>query len=97
MVHPGRAGGGREADPRPRRWRIPLVAGTLANFRELNQARLPWERLDGVCFSAHPQEHASDNASLVESLEGLASAVESARVLALGRPVEVGPITLRSA
>ena len=75
--------------------RIPLVAGTIANFLELNRARLPWEQLDGICFSAHPQEHASDNASLVENLEGLASAIESARVLGLGRPVEVGPITLR--
>src|SRR5262249_28725506 len=28
-------------------------------------------------------------------LEGLASAVETARVLGLGRPVEVGPITLK--
>ena len=59
--------------------RIPLVAGTVANFLELNRACLPWEQLDGICFSAHPQEHASDNASLVENLEGLASAVESAR------------------
>jgi hypothetical protein len=75
--------------------RIPLVAGTPANFRELNQARLPWERVDGVCFSAHPQEHAFDNSSLIEGLEGLASAVETAHVLGLGRPVEVGPITLR--
>ena len=43
--------------PRPRWWsgarrilgpidgRIPLVAGTLANFLELNRARLPWEQL----------------------------------------------------
>ena len=59
--------------------RIPLVAGTLANFLELNRARLPWDQLDGVCFSAHPQEHASDDASLVENLEGLASAIETAR------------------
>ena len=66
--------------------RIPLVAGTVANFLELNRARLPWEQLDGICFSAHPQEHASDNASLVENLEGLASAIESARVLGTGAP-----------
>ena len=74
---------------------IPLVAGTLANFRELNPSPLPWALLDGVCFSAQPQEHATDDASLIENLEGLASTVETARVMALGRPVEVGPITLK--
>jgi hypothetical protein len=67
----------------------------LANFLELNRAPPPWDQLDGVCFSAHPQEHAFDNASLVENLEGLASAIESALVLSKGSPVEVGPITLR--
>jgi D-apionolactonase len=75
--------------------RIPLVAGTLANFLELNRADLPWDQLDGLCFTAHPQEHAFDNSSLIENLEGLASAIESARALGAGLPVEVGPITLR--
>ena len=75
--------------------RIPLIAGTIANFLELNRADLPWHQLDGLCFSAHPQEHAVDNASLIENLEGLASAIESARALGAGLPVEVGPITLR--
>jgi hypothetical protein len=75
--------------------RIPLIAGTIANFLELNRADLPWDQLDGLCFSAHPQEHTFDNASMIENLEGLASAIESARELSAGLPVEVGPITLR--
>jgi hypothetical protein len=74
---------------------IPLIAGTIANFLELNRADLTWDQLGGLCFSAHPQEHAFDNASLIENLEGLASAIESARALGAGLPVEVGPITLR--
>jgi hypothetical protein len=75
--------------------KIRLVAGTRANFLELNRDPPRSERIDAVCFSAHPQEHAFDNRSLVENLDGLASVVESARVLAGGLPLEVGPITLK--
>lgn len=74
---------------------VPLTGGTRANFRELNCAATRWDRLDGLCFAAHPQEHAFDNLSLIENLEGLAAAMESARRIAAGLPVEVGPVTLR--
>jgi hypothetical protein len=75
--------------------RIPLVAGTNANFAELNEAPPPLSLLDGICFAAHPQEHAFDNRTLVENLEGLAAVVESARALAAGRVLAITPVTLR--
>jgi hypothetical protein len=73
----------------------PLVSGTNANFCELNRGRPPVELLDGVCYSAQPQEHAYDNASLVETLECLAVTVQSARKFTGSLPLHVTPITLR--
>ena len=73
----------------------PIVSGTNANFCELNRGRPPIDWLDGICYSAQPQEHAYDNASLVETLECLAATVESARHFAGGLPLSITPITLR--
>jgi hypothetical protein len=74
---------------------VPVFSGTKANFAELNRARPPVDLLDGVCYSAHPQEHAFDNASLVETCAALADTVESARAFCGGLPLAVTPITLR--
>jgi hypothetical protein len=72
-----------------------VVAGTQANFTELNRNRPPLDRLDGVCYSVQPQEHAFDNASLVECCETIGETVRSARAFAGDKPLSVGPITLR--
>jgi hypothetical protein len=72
-----------------------VISGTNANFCELNRGRPPIDVLGGVCYSAQPQEHAYDNASLVETLECLAATVESARQFTGNLPVFVTPITLR--
>jgi len=73
----------------------PIYAGTTANFAELNRGRPPTDRLDGLCYAAQPQEHAFDNASIVEAAAAMADTVESAREFADGRPIAVTPITLR--
>ena len=68
---------------------IPLVAGTHGNFAELNRGRPPVDLLDGVCFSAQPQEHASDNASLVETCRPrLRTRRDGPRVLRAGVPLD---------
>lgn len=72
-----------------------MYVGTTANFTELNRGRPPIEHADGVCFSIQPQEHAFDNASLVETCAALADVVESARAFCGGLPIAVTPITLR--
>ncbi len=74
---------------------VPLFVGTLANFAELNRQRPDAEAVSGLCFSAQPQEHASDNHSLIETPAALASVVRSARAFAPAGNVVVGPITLR--
>ena len=76
---------------------VELVAGTRAHFTELNRSS---DRLiptaDAVTFSVTPQMHARERAQLVESIEMQAVVARDAASIAGGRPVHVGPITLRA-
>jgi len=72
-----------------------IGAGTNAYFTELNRDRPPVEALDIVFYSLNPQVHAFDNASLVETLEGQAETVKSARQFIGDLPLAVTPITLK--
>jgi hypothetical protein len=72
-----------------------LGGGTNAYFAELNRECPDPDALDVVSYSLNPQVHASDDASLVETLEAQAWTVESARALAGGKPVAVSPVTLK--
>jgi hypothetical protein len=74
---------------------IPLFSGSRANFFELNGGRPASSLVDGLCYAAHPQEHAFDNASLVETCATLQDTVESARGFSGGLPVAVTPVTFR--
>jgi hypothetical protein len=74
---------------------VPIGGGTDAFFAELNRSRPAAPELDFVSFSINPQVHATDALSLVENLEAQAFAVETARGFADGRPVAVGPVTLK--
>ncbi|MGO9111097.1 MAG: hypothetical protein ACLP9L_17885 [Thermoguttaceae bacterium] len=77
------------------RWpAIPIGAGTIANFAELNRDRLPPGSAEIVCFALNPQVHAFDNLSLVESLESQPQMVACARAFA-GASIAVAPITLK--
>jgi D-apionolactonase len=73
---------------------VPLGAGTEAYFTELNRNRPDPTTGDFVFFSANPQVHAFDNASLIETNAMLPVIVENARSWG-DRPVAVSPITLR--
>jgi hypothetical protein len=74
---------------------VSVYAGTTANFAELNRGRPPIDRVDGVCYSAHPQEHAYDNSSLVECCAALGDTLRSARQFCGDLPIAVTPVTLR--
>ncbi len=71
-----------------------IASGTNAFFSDLNRHRPP-KAAELLAFSASPQVHAQDPGTFFENLEGLASAIESARLLPGDRPVVVSPITLR--
>jgi D-apionolactonase len=72
-----------------------VVSGSAANFTELNRATADLSQLDGVCFSVTPQEHASDHLTLIENIQGFASTIESAVVLASPKPVHVSPAVIK--
>ncbi len=74
---------------------VPLGGGSRAYFTQLNRAELPLHLLDVVAYAINPQVHAFDDASLIETLEAQGVTVESARAIARGRPLAVGPVTLR--
>jgi hypothetical protein len=48
-----------------------------------------------VSFSINQQEHAFDNVSIIENLEGQYEAVHSAKHLYPDKPIHVSPLTFR--
>ena len=73
----------------------PLGGGTRAFFAELNRNHPAIDLLDFVTYTVNPQIHADDELSIVESLGGQRATVESALLISRGRPVHVGPVTLK--
>ena len=71
-----------------------VAAGTDANFAELNRNPDCVGGETFPCYSINPQVHASDDLSLMETLEVQSSTVESAWKL-FGKPVVVSPVTLK--
>lgn len=73
----------------------PVGTGTNSDFLFVNRFRPPMEQADLLAFSINPQVHAFDDLSLIENLAPQRSVVENARGIAEGKPVSVGPVTLR--
>lgn len=69
--------------------------GTDAYFAQLNRNRPPIEALDLVAYSANPQVHAADDASLAETPPAIAATLASARAFCGDLPIIVSPLTLR--
>ncbi|MFO7620850.1 MAG: hypothetical protein R6W81_06230 [Bacteroidales bacterium] len=80
----------RELDPE-----IDIVTGTNANFAQLNRHRPGETGNDHICYSIHPQEHASDNRTLVENLEAQGYSVRSALTFAGRKGIWVSPVTIQ--
>ncbi len=72
----------------------PFGSGTNGNFTELNRKRPPTDLLDALAFSINPQEHASDETSILETFEAQREVVRTARTFAAGRRIHVTPLTL---
>lgn len=72
------------------------VAGARGHFTELNRRieALP-DDARGLFFSLTPQAHAIESAHLEESLAIQRLVAQNAVALAAGRPVHIGPVTLR--
>jgi hypothetical protein len=73
-----------------------LVGGARSHFTELNREheRLPSD-IPALTFSMTPQVHTTSRHQLVESIAIQRLAAQDAVRIAGGRPVHVGPVTLR--
>jgi D-apionolactonase len=69
--------------------------GTNANFTEINRERPSEQGFDLLTYSIHPQEHASDNLTLIENLEAQKYTVESAAQFSNGKGIRVSPVNLQ--
>ncbi len=74
---------------------VKIASGTNANFAQLNRDRPQSVKNDYICYSVHPQEHASDNATLVENLKAQEFTVDSARKFAKGKGICISPVNLQ--
>jgi D-apionolactonase len=69
--------------------------GTNANFAQLNRIRPDDAGNDFICFSIHPQEHASDNITLTENLKAQEYSIRSAQKFAGNKGIIVSPVTIQ--
>lgn len=72
-----------------------IGTGTNANFAELNRNRPGDTGNDYICYSIHPQEHASDDVTLVENLKAQEYTIRSARTFAGRKSIAVSPVTIQ--
>lgn len=74
-----------------------VLGGARSHFTELNRRHLDLPAdLPALAFSVTPQMHATERAQLVESIAMQRLVAENAVRIAAGRPVHVGPVTLRA-
>jgi hypothetical protein len=69
--------------------------GSRASFAELNRAELPLDELDVIGCPVASLVHAVDDATAMENIEALAHVVRGCRRVGMGRPIVIGPVTLR--
>lgn len=74
---------------------IPAGTGTNCNFAQINRSRPDYKDIDFVTFAIHPQEHASDERTMVENAAAQKYAVKSAANFEMHKPVIVSPVTIQ--
>jgi len=74
---------------------VMIGLGTNANFAQLNRNRPQPDSGDNICYSIHPQEHASDNSTLIENLHSQKDTVESAVEFANNRKIWISPVNIQ--
>ena len=71
-----------------------LGGGTDNSFVELNRNPFDFALVDFVVYSINPQVHATDDLSVLESIEGQRATVQTAKQLTSGKPIHISPVTL---
>ena len=72
-----------------------IVTGTNGYFVEINRKHPAIKGCDGVCYSANPQVHTFDDASIIDNLEGQAHTVLAGKKMFPGKDIFITPVTLR--
>lgn len=76
--------------------RVAVGAGTDFNFNEINKNRFSPGSLNFISFSINPQEHATDDLTILENAETQAFLVKSAReIYGDSTAIHVSPVTLK--
>jgi D-apionolactonase len=75
--------------------RVPIGAGSKANFAELNRGWPDSRTWDFITFTANPQVHARDLASVRETPSAFPALLATARQHSGGKPLALSPLTLR--
>jgi len=71
-------------------------AGTDYNFNEINKDHFIRKDLDYISFSIDPQEHASDDLTILENTETQEHLVKSAKsIYGVDMPVHISPLVLK--
>ena len=74
---------------------VRIATGTNANFAQINRNRPGDTGNDNICYSVQPQEHASDNMTLVENLKAQEYSVRSARSFAGNKEIIISPVNIQ--
>jgi hypothetical protein len=82
------------ADARSRIGHVPIAAGSGDSFAGLNSSRPDFWLLDEIVWPLHPQTHAVDDMSVMETPATLADMLVTARLFAGDRPLGIAPLTL---
>lgn len=72
-----------------------IGTGTDYNFAELNRNLINADSVDFICYSIHPQEHAFDDRSILETVAAQYDTVVSAKQIYPSKKIHVSPITLK--
>ncbi len=74
----------------------PLAGGSRGYLYQLVAQGVPADLVDEVVYPTNPQVHTFDEASIMETVETLPVTVRTAAALAGGKPVVVGPVSLKA-
>ncbi len=74
---------------------VKIGAGTDYNFRELNCNPFHAELLDFISYSIDPQEHATDDLTIMENIQAQGDAVDSAKNMYRSKAIHISSLTLR--
>ena len=73
-----------------------IGAGTDNNFADFNRSRFDASLLDFVSYAIHPQQHATDDLTLLENTDSQADTVMTARhIYGNHLPIHISPLTLQ--